>query len=231
MSEFTVRLTGDYATNAAALHEALEEVIEGTEDPAKEGHIEVATHSKRMLAQNYITPVVGEMLFNAHVADTGHPEEVRPDSFLQAVRFAFPTEVLGTRELAEKVRDLSHERAGELMAELDAEVDEEGLISDGSGKSYNVEDMDEERLERLANSPLVELILACEDVVGTAKLIQDNEYMWDRLVRDVARSCNSISSEQTAAEVIKECINQMERYGSLGKRPEPAEDEDGDEDE
>lgn len=87
-------------------------------------------------------------------------------------------------------------------------------------------DIDPERLERLANSPLVELIMACEDVLGAANKIQDNQYMWDRLTRDVARSCNSISSESTAEEVITETLNQMERYGSLGKRPETGEEED-----
>jgi hypothetical protein len=86
--------------------------------------------------------------------------------------------------------------------------------------------MDEERLKRLADSPLVELIMACEDVLGAANKIQDNEYMWDRLCRDVARSANSISSEDTAEEIITEALNQMERYGSLGKRPEAEEDND-----
>lgn len=233
MSEFTVRLTGDYATNPAALLNILDQAIEGTEDPDKEGHIEVAAHSERVLAQNNIAPVIGEMLFNAMVADSGHPEEVRPESYLQAVRFVFPTEVRGSRELAEQVRDLAHERANELIEDLNGEdpgPDEGPLMTDGGrSKSYDVSDMDEDRLERLANSPLVELILACEDVVGTLNLIKDNQYMWRRLVRDVAKDANAISSENTAEEIIEVTINQMERYGTLGKRPET--DGDGDEDE
>ena len=88
------------------------------------------------------------------------------------------------------------------------------------------QEIDPERLERLADSPLVELILACEDVYGAANKIQDNEYMWSRLTRDVANACSSISSEDTADEVIRETLNQMERYGSLGKRPATEEDED-----
>ena len=85
-------------------------------------------------------------------------------------------------------------------------------------------EIDEERLERLADSPLVELILACEDVVDAAEAIRDNDYMWDRLTRDVANSCNSISSEDTAEEVISEALEQMERYGRLGVRPEETEE-------
>jgi len=90
------------------------------------------------------------------------------------------------------------------------------------------EDIDEERLARLADSPLVELILACEDVVDAADKIRDNDYMWDRLTRDVANSCNSISSEDTAEEVITEALEQMERYGRLGVRPEDEDTEEGD---
>jgi len=87
-------------------------------------------------------------------------------------------------------------------------------------------DIDEERLARLADSPLVELILACEDVVDAADAIRENDYMWDRLTRDVANSCSRIDSEETAEEVISESLKQMERYGRLGTRPE---EEDNDE--
>ena len=87
-------------------------------------------------------------------------------------------------------------------------------------------EIDEERLERLADSPLVELILACEDVVDAADAIRDNDYMWDRLTRDVANSCSRIDSEETAEEVITEALKQMERYGRLGKRPDTEEDND-----
>lgn len=89
-------------------------------------------------------------------------------------------------------------------------------------------EIDEGRLERLADSPLVELILACEDVVDAAEAIRDNDYMWDRLTRDVANSCSSISSEDTAEEVISEALEQMERYGRLGVRPEETDEEDED---
>jgi len=106
----------------------------------------------------------------------------------------------------------------EADGEVTVEYHDDQIMADG-GDEYDPE-MDEERLERLADSPLVELILACEDVVGAARVIEDNEYMWDRLTRDVARNSASISSEDTAEEVITETINQMERYGSLGKRPE-----------
>lgn len=87
-------------------------------------------------------------------------------------------------------------------------------------------EIDEERLERLADSPLVELILACEDVTNAADAIRDNDYMWDRLTRDVANSCSSISSEETAEEVIGEALEQMQRYGRLGTRPEDEDEED-----
>lgn len=89
-------------------------------------------------------------------------------------------------------------------------------------------EIDEERLKRLADSPLVELILACEDVVDAADAIRDNDYMWDRLTRDVANSCSSISSEDTAEEVISEALKQMERYGRLGVRPDEDADTEGD---
>lgn len=233
MSEFVVKLTGDYATNAVALQRLLEDAaaIEMGEDA--EGEVDVRSSSHEQV-EHHLTPVLGEMLYNAQLADH-HPDDVTPESYLQAVRFAFPPSIEGNRALAEAILGDAHDVAEDLIEEHNAEaesedhgVDEDGLITDG-GQRYDVENMSEERLERLANSPLVELILACEDVVGAADLIRDNEYMWTRLVRDVARNCDRIESEATAEEIITETLEQMDRYGSLGTRPETKEDG-GDED-
>lgn len=230
MSEFVVYLTGDYATNAVALQRLLEDALT-LEGRDMEGEVDVRSGSKEQI-EEYLTPVLGEMLYNAQVADH-HPEDADPEGFVQAVRFAWPPSIEGNRALAEAILGDAHDHAEDLIEEHnrraqeeDPGADEDGLITDG-GTRYDIGEMDEERLERLANSPLVELILACEDVVGAARIIEDNEYMWERLKRDVARSCNSISSDSTAEEVIRETLNQMERYGSLGKRP----DEGGEEDE
>lgn len=232
MSEFVVNLTGDYATNAVALQRLLEDALtlEGRE---MEGEVDVRSGSTEQI-EEHLTPVLGEMLYNAQVADH-HPEDADPEGFVQAVRFAWPPSIEGNRALAEAILGDAHDHAEALIREHnrraqeeDPGVDEDGLITDG-GKTYNVEDMDEERLERLANSPLVELILACEDVVGTAQLIKNNEYMWDRLIRDVTRNVDRLSSEDSVEQVINETIDQMERYGSLGKRPEAPEEEDEDE--
>ena len=81
------------------------------------------------------------------------------------------------------------------------------------------DDISQERLERLADSPLVELILTCEDLADAADVIAGNEYMWDRVVRDVARECSAISSEDTADEVCTVFLQQIGRYARLGKGP------------
>ena len=80
-------------------------------------------------------------------------------------------------------------------------------------------EISDERLERLAQAPLVELIMACEDLDNAAEVIAENDYMWDRLCRDVADRSSAISSEDTAEEVCRTFLQQIERYARLGKGP------------
>lgn len=86
------------------------------------------------------------------------------------------------------------------------------------------DEIDDERLERLAQAPLVDLILACEDLDDAADTLKGNEYMWDRVVGDVAKNADRISSEDTADEVCREFLNAVARYAGLGKIPDEDED-------
>lgn len=82
------------------------------------------------------------------------------------------------------------------------------------------DEVSDERLERLAQAPLVDLILACEDLDEAAETLKGNDYMWDRVVGDVAKNADRISSEETADEVCREFLNAVSRYARLGKMPE-----------
>lgn len=95
------------------------------------------------------------------------------------------------------------------------------------GRSIRTE-IDEERLERLAQAPLVDLILACEDLDDAADTLKGNDYMWDRVVGDVAKNADRISSEETADEVCRQFLNAVSRYASLGKMPEDSDEDEGD---
>lgn len=91
-----------------------------------------------------------------------------------------------------------------------------------NGRSLR-EEMSDERLERIAQAPLVDLILACEDLDEAADTLKGNEYMWNRVVGDVAENADRISSEDTADEVCREFLDAVARYASLGKMPEDSE--------
>lgn len=95
-------------------------------------------------------------------------------------------------------------------------------MTDGTSIRHEIDD---ERLERLARAPLVELILACEDLDEAAETIKGNDYMWTRVVRDVADNAGSISSEATADEVCREFLDAIARYARLGKVPEAEADD------
>lgn len=84
-------------------------------------------------------------------------------------------------------------------------------MSDG----IDADDLSEEQLRRLAQSPLARLALACAEVRDAAEEIRQNDLMWDRLTEDVADASSRIDSEATAEDVLETFLGQIEQYGSL----------------
>lgn len=91
------------------------------------------------------------------------------------------------------------------------------------------DDLDPETLNRLANTPLARLVLACDDVVGAADEIKQNQKLWDYLVDEVARNNGSrASSEETVEAIMETFLTTLSEYGELAHAEEEAEEAEAD---
>lgn len=95
-------------------------------------------------------------------------------------------------------------------------------MSDG----IDPDELSDEQLRTLAESPLARLSLACSEVIGASEEIRENDLMWDRMVNDVASNSSAISSARTADDVLTTFLEQIEKYGTLAE-PDDEDDEEG----
>lgn len=80
-------------------------------------------------------------------------------------------------------------------------------------------DATDEELHALKDAPIVQLALACRDVVDAADEIRENDLMWDQAIEDTVARQSRIRSRDSVEAVVNTFLKRISHYGNLARPP------------
>lgn len=90
-----------------------------------------------------------------------------------------------------------------------------GSVRDLKTGEITMQELSDEELETLANTPIARLALSCRSLVDVSEDLKESPILWEQLVHDTQTRASRINADETAENVIEAFLESVERFGGL----------------